>query len=273
MSRVPPGSVLFVTLDSCRYDTFSDARTPILKSVSNLYKAQAPSYFTYASHAAMFVGFTPGVPEEARRFINPKYARLFRLERAGWSGHAEAGFEVAGSDIIHGFAGLGYRTVGSAAVGWFDPSSAVARTLIGGFQRFNFAANAGVRVQVDWIIREISESLEGNEPDRPLFVFLNVGETHVPYHFEGAAWSAGDNPCVPFQSVDRRDDCRTRQRQCLEYVDGILEPLIAMFTQETILVCADHGDCWGEDGLWEHGIAHPCTLTVPLLMRYRGTPV
>ena len=38
-------------------------------------------------------------------------------------------------------------------------------------------------------------------------------------------------------------------------------------------VCADHGDCWGEDGLWEHGISHPATLTVPLLLRVRGVPV
>ena len=39
------------------------------------------------------------------------------------------------------------------------------------------------------------------------------------------------------------------------------------------IVCADHGDCWGEDGLWEHGISHPCTLTVPLLLRVRGQSV
>ena len=34
-----------------------------------------------------------------------------------------------------------------------------------------------------------------------------------------------------------------------------------------VIVCADHGDCWGEDGLWEHGVSHEKTLEVPLLFR------
>ena len=38
----------------------------------------------------------------------------------------------------------------------------------------------------------------------------------------------------------------------------------------TIVLTADHGDCWGEDGLWEHGISHRRTLEVPLLMRGSG---
>ena len=37
------------------------------------------------------------------------------------------------------------------------------------------------------------------------------------------------------------------------------------------MLTADHGDCWGEDGLWEHGISHRRTLEVPLLMRVRGS--
>jgi len=38
------------------------------------------------------------------------------------------------------------------------------------------------------------------------------------------------------------------------------------------VVCADHGDAWGEEGLWEHGINHPKVFEVPLLMRLRHTP-
>jgi len=39
------------------------------------------------------------------------------------------------------------------------------------------------------------------------------------------------------------------------------------------VLTADHGDCWGEDGLWEHGISHRRTLEVPLLMRVQGQPL
>ena len=55
-----PTSILFITLDSCRYDTFESTSTPHLDAIGPLYKAMAPGNFTFGSHAAMFVGFTPG---------------------------------------------------------------------------------------------------------------------------------------------------------------------------------------------------------------------
>jgi len=53
--KVNSDSVLFITLDSCRYDTFESATAPHLKAVAPLHRAKAPSHFTYGSHAAMFV--------------------------------------------------------------------------------------------------------------------------------------------------------------------------------------------------------------------------
>jgi hypothetical protein len=217
---------------------------------------------------AMFAGFTPGVAELAVPFLNPKFARLFRLSRAGFSGHGTPGFIVTGDDIVGGFRKAGYRTIGTGAVGWFDPKTTVSKRLTGNFHDFYFAGENGVKTQLAFI-----DKLMAKRPNRDTFVFLNVGETHVPYHFEGAPWSAADNPCVPFQTVDRAEECRTRQGLCLDYVDKAVAPLIERFRDATIVVCADHGDCWGEDGLWEHGVSHPMTLTVPLLMRYRGKPV
>lgn len=51
---VAPTSLLFITLDSCRYDTFVAAKAPNLKSIGPVHRAKAPGSFTYASHAAMF---------------------------------------------------------------------------------------------------------------------------------------------------------------------------------------------------------------------------
>ena len=39
--------------------------------------------------------------------------------------------------------------------------------------------------------------------EQPLLLFLNVGETHVPYWHKGAPWDRDDNPCVPFQRPSR----------------------------------------------------------------------
>ena len=62
---LPSGSVLFLTLDSCRYDTFLAVQQrggiPHLSKIGPLHKAVSPSYFTYGSHAAFWMGFTPGV--------------------------------------------------------------------------------------------------------------------------------------------------------------------------------------------------------------------
>jgi len=265
--KVSSDSVLFITLDSCRFDTFEAANLPAMKQVSRLYAAEAPSHFTYGSHSAMFAGFTPGIAAERRRFLNPKYARLFRLQAAGAPGHAPAGFEVAGRDIVDGFARAGYRTIGTGAMRWFSGKTRISRTLTGGFQAFNFVGREGVAKQVAWMQEQIGAGT------KPVFAFVNVGETHVPYHFEGAPWAFEDNPAIAFQDDDRSEECRQRQRLCCEYADRQLAPLIARFRDATILLCADHGDCWGEDGLWEHGFSHPMTLTVPLLIRYRGQPV
>ena len=102
-----------------------------------------------------------------------------------------------------------------------------------------------------------------------MFAFLNVGETHVPYYYDGAPWHPADNPCIPFSDGNDAAECRRRQRACLEACDRTLAPLLAAFASASVVACGDHGDCWGEDGLWEHGISHPKTLEVPLVFRLR----
>jgi hypothetical protein len=266
---IEPGSVLFITLDSCRYDTFAGANVPALRAVGQLYEAQAPSHFTFGSHAAMFVGFTPGVSAVAAPLINPKFGKIFKLAGTAFPGKGGEGFLLDGRNIIEGFKRLGYVTLGSGAVGWFNPKTPASRLLIDDFDEFFYAGNAwSLSRQLAWI----DERLERHAP-APVFLFLNVGETHVPYYYAGAPWSRTDNPCVPFQTADRVADCRLRQRACLEFVDTALAPLLGRFSGATIVLCGDHGDCWGEDGLWEHGISHPMTLTVPLIIRLRGNEV
>ena len=264
---IHPQSVLFVTIDSCRYDTMAAGEAPNLRDIGALYRAQAPSYFTYGSHAAMFMGFTPGIAAARRPIVNPKFAKLFRLAGPGSSSRSEDGFTLTGRTIVDGFRRAGYATIGTGAVDWFDTGTEPGRILSADFEQFRYFGNFHfLASQLAWI----DQMLEA-ERERPCFVFLNVGETHIPYWHEGASWSAEDNPCLPFQSADRSADCRARQLACLAYVDRLVGPLLARFREATTLVCGDHGDCWGEDGLWAHGFAHPMTLTVPLMVRLRGT--
>lgn len=267
--------VLFITLDSCRYDTFEaalkDGTLSVMSEVASLHQAQAPSYFTYGSHAAFWMGFTPGVAASSQPFLNPKAGKLFRMAFAGHAGSDADGFALEGANVVEGFRRLGYRTIGSGAVDWFNPATPTGAVLGHPFDVFHFSGNTwSLRSQLAWI----DQQLAAVPAAQPRFVFLNVGETHVPYWHADAPWPQRPSPCRPFggDSCDALESAR-RQRACLEWVDAQLAPLIQRFLSGTILICADHGDCWGEDGLWEHGISHPKTLTVPLLLRVRGQPI
>ena len=268
--------VLLISLDSCRYDTFASAHAqgslPCLEAVGPLHKAAAPSYFTFGSHAAFWMGFTPGVLGASKPWLNPKAGKLFRMSHSGHFGSdTHQAFRLEGSNIVEGFRRQGYRTIGTGAVEWFNTASETGSVLAAPFERFQFAGNTwSLRHQLAWIDDELSDT----PVDQPVFLFLNVGETHVPYWHEGASWDRWPSPCVPFggEACSATESSR-RQSACLVWVDQQLGPLLQRFANGTVLVCADHGDCWGEDGLWEHGVSHPATLTVPLLLRVRGEAV
>lgn len=255
--------ILFVTLDSCRYDTFAAAYLPNLKSIGELHKAQSPSHFTFGAHASFFMGFTPGIAERAEPYVNPKFAKIFKLDGGGWSSAHDPYLTLSGRNIIEGFRRQGYLTLGSGAVGWFNPATDAGRVLTDDFEHFYYSVESvSLTGQVTWLQARMDEAGE-----QPKFVFLNVGETHVPYWHEGAAWSRDENPCVPFGAENDAQLCRERQRACVEYVDREIAPLLRRFDNATVIVCADHGDAWGEDGVWEHGISHPKALEVPLVFR------
>lgn len=269
-------SVLFLTLDSCRYDTVLAAMRagtiPNLAALGPLHRAHAPSHFTFGSHASFWMGFTPGVEGSREPWLNPKAGKLFRMTFAGHGGSdGEQSFQLEGANIIEGFRRRGHHVIGTGAVDWFNSATATGAVLAEPFDRFFFAGNTwSLARQLAWIDAELKLAPQGS----PVFLFLNVGETHVPYWHEGAPWDRWPSPCVPFGG-DRcsLEESRRRQLACLEWVDVQLAQLLARFAGATVLACADHGDCWGEDGLWEHGISHPATLTVPLWLQVRGCPV
>ncbi len=267
--RVHPGSFLFVTLDSCRYDTFVAASTPGFDRIGPTHRAMAPGNYTYSSHAAMFVGFTPGVANAREAYVNPKFGRIFKMAYPPKL-HARPDFvALEGANIVEGFCNLGYETIGTGAVGWFDPTTPTTNVLTGSFRRYWYAGDAhSLRRQVEFV----QDELDSLGPDRPAFVFINVGETHVPYYHEGASWSLDQNPCVPFSEANDAAECRRRQTSCLEWVDTELSGVIERFEGANVLVCGDHGDAWGEDGVWEHGFHHEKVLEVPLLFRLLNEP-
>lgn len=261
-------SVLLLTLDSCRYDTALNTTTPNLGAIGPLRRAMSPGHFTLSSHAAMWVGTTPGIAESRAPVLNPKAGRLFRIANARAGAQPGDVFVLSGRTILEGFRRRGHVVIGTGSVAWFDTDTEPGRALVEDFERFHYVRGPGALLeQLDWLGEQLN--LVGGAP---AFVFLNVGETHVPYWHPGADWSPRDNPCVPFGERNDAETCRRRQAACLSWADHALGPLLRAFGGATVLACADHGDCWGEDGLWEHGIWHEKTMEVPLWVRVRGQP-
>ena len=263
---IHPDSVLFITLDSCRYDTFVRAQAPHLKSIGPLIEAEAPATFTLPSHTAMFVGITPRVGQSREAFLNPTVGRIFRLASRIAPGKPDDYIQVEGKNIIDGFNHIGYMTIGTAAMRWFDPQVPTCFMLTSEFQQFQYTAT-DVEAQVKYLLGMMAANI-----GRPLFVFANIGETHTPYRHRGATWPK-NNPCVSnkLEHNNNAQECRDRQTWCLEFVDRQIAPLIKAFQSSgaSILACADHGDCHGEDGLWGHCLYHEKVMKVPMVMHLR----
>lgn len=252
---------LLLTYDSCRYDVLMSAKTPVLDSYSAIYCAEAPANFTFASHQAFFVGFLPNI----REFI-PYYNRfskqLLGLKDVGEGQVTKTAFKKIDSrwNLIRGLKNQGYQTVGAGAMNWFRQESLTAE-----FDNFFFTETDADR-QIDFLLKNI-------EVDCPFFGFINFGETHAPYTYKGETEPCKDDvrarrmtwPPVEQSPVGIETDAFRCQTNAAEFLDACLPKLFNALPGNTIVILTgDHGDCFGEDGYWGHGVNHPKVFEVPL---------
>jgi len=253
--------LLLLTYDSCRYDVMVEARTPVLDSYSGIFRAEAPATFTFASHQAFFVGILPNAVDDVP-YYNRFCKQLVGLSEVGELQVAKDSLKKVTSswNLVQGLRSEGVQTVGAGAMNWFRQES-----LTSGFEHFSFTGRAAER-QIDHLLTKI-------DPERPFFGFINFGETHAPFVCEGK-----DEPCPvdvrarrmswpPVESgpVGRDNEAFHHQVACAEFLDGRLPRLFEALPGDTIVVLtADHGECFGEDGYWGHGVNHPKVFEVPL---------
>lgn len=268
-----PNSVL-ITIDSLRWDVFEAAHAPYLKSLGVWNPAWAQGTYTLPAHMSAFMGRFPQTLD-GREYFDPaplrfeggdarRAAYLWRLSPK--YSNQDARRVVAGRNIVEGFAELGCATIGTGAVGWFNPTTPSGSYLSDPFQRFAFfqgprrAARKSAPRQAEWLLEQI-RATDG----QPRFLFWNIGETHERYEFQGCAWEGGPSP------HGDRDLCLERQRACLEFIDPIIKTVLDALGPSELVIFADHGEAMGEDGLWGHGFCHPAVMRVPLLIRPHGT--
>jgi hypothetical protein len=253
-SLVGTHDVLFVTLDTLRYDVAVEAlRQGLTPHLARLLpggtweERHSPGNFTYAAHQAFFAGFLPTPARPGR------HPRLFAAQFPGSETTAAETCVFDAPDIVTGLAERGYHTVCIGGVGFFNRQSPLGRVLPGLFAESHWSVEFGVTEpkstenQVACALAVLARL----SPERRLFLFLNVSALHQPncIYLEGAT-----------------EDSPQSQSAALAYVDRCLPPLFAALRCRAPLlgiVCSDHGTAYGEDGYQGHRLNHPVVGTVP----------
>lgn len=249
---------LIVTLDSCRWDSYQCASMPYLNSICPSRRAYAQATFTYAAHMAIFQGILPHTTE-LLPFYNRYERQLIRIANRVTNTPSIVTFTGGTVDIISGFRQQGYYTLGLGAMEWFRHPH-----LTEPFEEFHLTG-IHAKKQVDILLDRVT-------PDRPFFTLLNFGETHDPYRFS-------ENEGIPYSLTSRArsndyfqgeidKEGLENQIRCCGFLDtqlAILLTRLELIERPTIIVvCGDHGECFGEDAMYGHGFYHPKVMEVPL---------
>jgi hypothetical protein len=249
-------NLALIVIDSLRFDTTQVATTPNFRSIFQKFsndeywvQVGANATYTLPAHIALLKdGRTPcrNQPDVPGPYNREKEI-LFRPQLA-WREKDATYPTPEAPNIVKGFEKLGYRTVGIGGVHWFNTAFQTS-AFWGGeyFQEFywrpDFADDHpdGFENQLG-----LCEGLfENHRPDVPVFFFINIASCHFPYR--------------------RNERSVQGQARCLEYIDAHIQDLLQLLPLPChVLIMADHGECFGEDGLWGHAIYHPKIMEIPM---------
>ncbi|MFI5986483.1 STM4013/SEN3800 family hydrolase [Streptomyces sp. NPDC051555] len=245
-------NILFVTLDSLRYDvaraTMHAGHTPRLASLlpgGQWEERRTPGTFTLPAHMAFFSGFLPKLP------VPDQPPRLWECRPPAFKTVAPGTFVFDAPNLLTGLGRHGYRTACVGGVTYFSRETPLGSVLPDMFDEDHWRPEFcspepdSTRHQADHAL-----SVADGHRGRPLFLFVNVSATHVPHgHYLGES-----------------DDSWNSQAAALTYADEHLGRLVEGLVVERpwlVIMCADHGDAFGEDGYHGRGIAHPTVMNVP----------
>ena len=246
--------ILLMTLDTLRYDVAINAlmsgKTPNIAALlpdGQWERRHTPGSFTYAAHHAFFAGFLPTPVEPGR------HPRLFAAQFPGSVTTTESTFVFDTPDIVSGLAQIGYHTICIGGVGFFNKQSALGNALPSLFAESHWSPEMGVtspRSAEEQITLAV-ERLASQPPSRRVFLFINISAMHQPNYF--------------FLPGAEQDSVES-QAAALAYVDRQLPNVFSALRRRAptlVVMCADHGTCYGEDGYYGHRLAHPQVWDVP----------
>ncbi len=282
-------NVVFVTLDSCRYDIAEQAEIPTIRSIGPLRKAYTHGSYTVPAHAAFFSGHLPVVLDECELpYYSESAKQLWRIKTGPARDSKSSGLLLEGNNVLDGYRNLGYYVLGVGGVTQFTERS---------FLRSYFSEDFlyyGLNLDEEPLESRIEESFPLNHIDEitgyldnrdKWFIFLNCPETHYPYDC-GNGISKDVEKYFPLlkKSLNLREadkefpedfsqKLKTMQRESLESIDYKLGQLFNSLPKKRdflVVICGDHGENFGEyfagKQRWGHLFPSPEVMEVPLVI-------
>ncbi|WP_290920372.1 sulfatase-like hydrolase/transferase [Halodesulfovibrio sp.] len=265
MNALDHNYILF-TLDSCRWDSLTEALKLIPRHQFNFKRAYAQSTYTYPAHLSLYQGILPSV-HEAIPYYNRFKKALFRIAHRSATAQSLVQFKAGTSSIVSGFNSSGYFTLCLGAVNWFEHPA-----LSNEFQKFHFTGCC-LKKQL---------AILGNYLElcsTPVFSVVNIGETHDPYEFGGTIPPSLNSREIMRKFKDYGYLTKDHQKQiaACNYVITLLKEFVLTLQQLSrgtiLIICGDHGECFGEDALYGHGFYHKKIMEVPLSITQHNTTI
>jgi len=255
-------NIIFITLDSCRWDTFQKAKTPFLDSIGKAKKAITYGTFTNPAHAAFFGGFLPNVFEEKEEFYSFPLGQIWKLN-VSTKKKQNAKINMTGNTILDAYEKKNYFVLGVGGVKAFHKSGVLRKF----FKHFIYF---GVNKKADAFDERKNNQFALNhnkiitnrlKHHNKFFLFLNCMETHYPYDFgDGLPKEILDYKKELESIVNLRENnvtipekiftqLKRMQISSLEAADTRIERLFSALPKHRdllVIICGDHGENIGE---------------------------
>lgn len=265
---------ILIVFDSCRYDSFLEARPANLRKLGRIERRWSYASWTAPSHYNLLMGLMPhSSPKHTYASEYYKTGFLKFNERLGGSGIS---FEsmVPSLYLPPFLKRLGYKTHARVSLPVLNPHTILNH----GFDSYKLMPKHN---DFRAMLREVQFT-----EDAPSFYLLNAGETHYPYALADEppdSWPKLSGVHGVFKHLDpqapggktRRTpmnarklaELRQRQVDAVRFLDRAMEELFDQVPANTyITVTSDHGELFGEDGYFGHGpIQHPKVLETPFV--------
>lgn len=284
-------NIIIITVDTMRSDALgaygnSRARTPNMDALARegtaFTMAFSPVPQTNPTHASIFTGDFPhrhGLFHHMASLLSPSVkpiAEILSEEGYNTAGHYSwVSFDPPSSGLERGFATYERHTIDrpwppGQKFDWHE-------------QLFDSRADVTTDAVLGW--------LEGAQ-DAPFFLWVHYNDLHFPYD-PRPPFDTMFDPCEScmdgsIESITRIVEGYTPTAQERAHLRGLYDGEAAFTDQEIgrlfdwlrnkgildqtiIVLTADHGESFGEKGLWSHqSILYNTGIRVPLIFRYPG---